>query len=70
QRVKYNSWTWLLRRTRNGFNVETRTFHHPPEERDVLIKINENIITFRKGGLPYEDLQEAIYSNRWSICNW
>ncbi|KAF6140950.1 hypothetical protein GIB67_030161 [Kingdonia uniflora] len=64
QRVKYNAWTWLLRRTRNGFNAETRMFHLPPEECDALIKINENISTFRKGGLPYEDLLEAIFANR------
>ncbi|KAF6174419.1 hypothetical protein GIB67_024441, partial [Kingdonia uniflora] len=43
---------------------ETRMFHLPPEEWDVLIKINENISTFRKGGLPYENLLEAIFVNR------
>ncbi|KAF6156597.1 hypothetical protein GIB67_014576 [Kingdonia uniflora] len=26
--------------------------------------INENISTFRNGGLPYEDLLEAIFANR------
>ncbi|KAF6175143.1 hypothetical protein GIB67_022824 [Kingdonia uniflora] len=64
QRVKYNAWTWLLRRTGNGFNAKTRTFHLPPEEWDALIKVNENISTFRKGGQPYEDLLEAIFANR------
>ncbi|KAF6157345.1 hypothetical protein GIB67_004283 [Kingdonia uniflora] len=29
-----------------------------------LDRINENISTFRKGGLPYEDLLEAIFANR------
>ncbi|KAF6159202.1 hypothetical protein GIB67_022881 [Kingdonia uniflora] len=64
QKVKYNAWTWLLRRTENGFNVETRTFHLPPEEWDALIKINENVSTFRKDGLLYEDLMETIFANR------
>ncbi|KAF6173651.1 hypothetical protein GIB67_023010 [Kingdonia uniflora] len=64
QIVKYNAWTWHLRRTGNGFNAETRTFHLPPEEWDALIKINENISTFRKGGLPCDDLLEAIFVNR------
>ncbi|KAF6149045.1 hypothetical protein GIB67_018623 [Kingdonia uniflora] len=32
QKAKYNAWTWLLRKTENGFNAETRTFHLPPEE--------------------------------------
>ncbi|KAF6141029.1 hypothetical protein GIB67_006474 [Kingdonia uniflora] len=48
----------------NGFNAETRTFHLPPEEWDSLIKINENISTLNKGGLPYEDLLEANFTNR------
>ncbi|KAF6161862.1 hypothetical protein GIB67_002572 [Kingdonia uniflora] len=39
-------------------------FHLPPEEWDTLIKINENISMLRKGGLPYEDLLEAIFANR------
>ncbi|KAF6148358.1 hypothetical protein GIB67_025577 [Kingdonia uniflora] len=65
--MKYNAWTWLLRRTMNGFNAETRTFHLPPEEWDAFIKINENISTFRKCGLPYEDLLEAIFANRVAI---
>ncbi|KAF6153632.1 hypothetical protein GIB67_027499, partial [Kingdonia uniflora] len=56
QKAKYNAWTWLLRRTENGFNAETRTFYLPPEEWDALIKINENVSTFRKGGLLHEDL--------------
>ncbi|KAF6176794.1 hypothetical protein GIB67_025844, partial [Kingdonia uniflora] len=64
QRVKYNAWTWLLRRTGNDFNVKTRTFHLPPEEWDALIKINENISTFKKCGLPHEDLIEDIFANR------
>ncbi|KAF6142731.1 hypothetical protein GIB67_018442 [Kingdonia uniflora] len=67
QRVKYNAWTWLLRRTESGFNAETRTFHLPPEEWNALIKINMNISTFRKDGLPYEDLLEAIFANRVTI---
>ncbi|KAF6173772.1 hypothetical protein GIB67_007448 [Kingdonia uniflora] len=62
--AKYNAWTWLLRRTGNGFNVETRTFHLLPEEWDALIKINENVSTFRKCGLLHEDLMEAIFANR------
>ncbi|KAF6164236.1 hypothetical protein GIB67_010206 [Kingdonia uniflora] len=64
QRVKYNAWTWLLRRTGNGYNTETRTFHILPEEWDALIKINESVNTFRKGRLPHEDLMEAIFANR------
>ncbi|KAF6169168.1 hypothetical protein GIB67_013598 [Kingdonia uniflora] len=64
QKAKYNAWTWLLRRTENGFNAETRTFHLPPEEWDALIKINENVSTFRKGGLLHEDLMKAIFTNR------
>ncbi|KAF6171580.1 hypothetical protein GIB67_018104 [Kingdonia uniflora] len=54
--AKYNAWTWLLRRTGNGFNAKARTFHLPPEEWDALIKINENVSTFRKCGLLHEDL--------------
>ncbi|KAF6166694.1 hypothetical protein GIB67_005556 [Kingdonia uniflora] len=64
QKAKYNAWTWLLRRTGNGFNAETHTFHLPPEEWDALIKINENVSTFRKGGLVHEDLMKAIFANR------
>ncbi|KAF6139918.1 hypothetical protein GIB67_009765 [Kingdonia uniflora] len=64
QKAKYNAWAWLLRRTENGFNAETRTFHLPSEEWDALIKINENVSTFRKGGLLHEDLMEAIFANR------
>ncbi|KAF6156549.1 hypothetical protein GIB67_000014, partial [Kingdonia uniflora] len=64
QNAKYNAWTWLLRRTGNGFNAETRTFHLPPEEWDALNKINENVSTFRKCGLLHEDLIEAIFANR------
>ncbi|KAF6158022.1 hypothetical protein GIB67_038082 [Kingdonia uniflora] len=63
QRAKYNAWTWLLRRTRNGHNAETCTFHLPSEEWDALIKINENISMFRKGGLPHEDLIEVIFAS-------
>ncbi|KAF6170738.1 hypothetical protein GIB67_015690, partial [Kingdonia uniflora] len=63
QKAKYNAWTWLLRKTGNGFNAETRTFHLPPEEWDALININESISTFRKGGLLHEDLMEAIFAN-------
>ncbi|KAF6162548.1 hypothetical protein GIB67_003094, partial [Kingdonia uniflora] len=70
QRVKYNAWTWLLRRIGNGFNAEARTFHLPPEEWDALIKINENISTFRKCGLPYEDLLETIFANRVSTSQY
>ncbi|KAF6156776.1 hypothetical protein GIB67_033245, partial [Kingdonia uniflora] len=64
QKTKYNGWTWLLRKTGNGFNAETRTFYLPPEEWDALIKINENVSTFRKCGLLHEDLMEAIFANR------
>ncbi|KAF6163525.1 hypothetical protein GIB67_002530 [Kingdonia uniflora] len=64
QKAKYNAWTWLLRRTGNGFNAKTRTFHLPPEEWDALIKINENVNTFRKDGLIHEDLMETIFANR------
>ncbi|KAF6158285.1 hypothetical protein GIB67_001356, partial [Kingdonia uniflora] len=64
QKAKYNAWTWLLRRTGNGFNAETHTFHLPPEEWDALIKINENVGTFRKCGLLHEDLMKAIFANR------
>ncbi|KAF6144043.1 hypothetical protein GIB67_037716, partial [Kingdonia uniflora] len=63
QRAKYNAWTWLLRRTEGGYNAETHTFHLPPEEWDALIKINENVTTFRKCSLPHEDLMEAIFEN-------
>ncbi|KAF6152835.1 hypothetical protein GIB67_025853 [Kingdonia uniflora] len=64
QKAKCNAWTWLLRRTGNDFNAETRTFHLPPEEWDALIKINENVSTFRKCGLLHEDLMEAIFASR------
>ncbi|KAF6156441.1 hypothetical protein GIB67_001484 [Kingdonia uniflora] len=64
QKTKYNAWTWLLRRTVNGFNAETRTFHLPPDEWDALIKINENVSTFRKGGLLHENLMKTIFANR------
>ncbi|KAF6142482.1 hypothetical protein GIB67_039446 [Kingdonia uniflora] len=64
QKAKYNAWTWLLRRTGNSYNAETRTFHLPPKEWDALIKINVNVNTFRKGGLLHEDLIEAIFANR------
>ncbi|KAF6134813.1 hypothetical protein GIB67_002214 [Kingdonia uniflora] len=67
QKAKYNAWRWLLRRTENGFNAETRTFHLSPEEWDALIKINENVSTFRKGGLLHEDLMEAIFANKVAI---
>ncbi|KAF6145148.1 hypothetical protein GIB67_020339 [Kingdonia uniflora] len=49
------------------FIKETRTFHLLPEEWDTLIKINDNVSTLRKGGLPYEDLQDAIFANRVAI---
>ncbi|KAF6157123.1 hypothetical protein GIB67_041584 [Kingdonia uniflora] len=39
-------------------------FHLPPEEWDALIKINENVSTFRKSRLPHEDLMKAIFANR------
>ncbi|KAF6174279.1 hypothetical protein GIB67_019655 [Kingdonia uniflora] len=64
QKAKYSAWTWLLRRTGNGFNAETGTFHLPPEEWDALIKINENVSTFRKGGLLHEELMESIFATR------
>ncbi|KAF6166013.1 hypothetical protein GIB67_012910 [Kingdonia uniflora] len=43
---------------------ETRTLHLPPEEWDALININENVSTFKKGGLLHEDLMESIFANR------
>ncbi|KAF6142902.1 hypothetical protein GIB67_033290 [Kingdonia uniflora] len=58
------AWTWLLRRTGNGFNAETGTFHLPPEEWDALIKINENVSTFKKCGLLHEELMESIFVTR------
>ncbi|KAF6143341.1 hypothetical protein GIB67_001285 [Kingdonia uniflora] len=53
-----------LRRTGNGYNAKTDTFHLPLEEWDALIKINENVSTFRKAELSHEDLMEAIFVNR------
>ncbi|KAF6140319.1 hypothetical protein GIB67_031075, partial [Kingdonia uniflora] len=50
--------------TRGPKYFKTHTFHLPPEECDALIKINENISTFREDGLPYEDLLEVIFTNR------
>ncbi|KAF6142654.1 hypothetical protein GIB67_015140 [Kingdonia uniflora] len=64
QKAKYSAWTWLLRRTGNCFNAETHTFHLPHEEWDALIKINENVSTFRKGGLLHEELMESIFVTR------
>ncbi|KAF6137062.1 hypothetical protein GIB67_030826 [Kingdonia uniflora] len=59
------SWTKIREeRTGNGFNAETRTFHLLPEEWDALIKINENVSTFRKGGLLHEELMESIFAIR------
>ncbi|KAF6161519.1 hypothetical protein GIB67_009398 [Kingdonia uniflora] len=58
--------SWAKIREYNAkFNItQTRTFHLPPEEWDALIKINENVSIFRKGGLLHEDLMEAIFANR------
>ncbi|KAF6170223.1 hypothetical protein GIB67_038756 [Kingdonia uniflora] len=64
QKAKYSAWTWLLRRTVNGFNAETRKFHLPSEEWDALIKINENVSTFRKGGLLHKELIKSIFAIR------
>ncbi|KAF6167218.1 hypothetical protein GIB67_029856 [Kingdonia uniflora] len=49
---------------RSQFWGRDNTFHLPPEEWDALIKINENISTFRKGGLLHDDLMEGIFANR------
>ncbi|KAF6135769.1 hypothetical protein GIB67_028625 [Kingdonia uniflora] len=65
------SWAKIKEEYNAKFNIthepkyfKTCKFHLPPEEWDALIKINENVSTFRKCGLLHEDLMEAIFSNR------
>ncbi|KAF6151869.1 hypothetical protein GIB67_010443 [Kingdonia uniflora] len=50
--------------TRGLKYFKTLMFYLPPKEWDALIKINENVSTFRKGGLLHEDLMKTIFTNR------